>query len=86
MSMSEDLDTRGYVVVVNAEEQYSIWLADKDVPAGWTVVGGPAPKHECLDRVSEVWTDMRPLSLRLAMDGRRPDSMGSACRSGTAEQ
>ena len=57
-------DTRTYVVVVNHEEQYSLWLADKDVPQGWSAVGKPGSKAECLAYVNEVWTDMRPLSLR----------------------
>lgn len=57
-------DDRMYVVLVNHEEQYSLWLAGKDIPLGWKQVDGPAPKAECLAYVKEVWTDMRPLSLR----------------------
>jgi MbtH protein len=60
-------DTRTYAVVVNHEEQYSIWRADKPVPAGWREVGKRGPKAECLAYVDEVWTDMRPLSLRREM-------------------
>jgi MbtH protein len=59
-------------VVVNHEEQYSVWAADLDVPAGWRPVGEPRPRKECLDHIAEVWTDMRPLSLRRAMDGEPP--------------
>ncbi|MEY9860750.1 MbtH protein [Catenulispora sp. GAS73] len=68
MSSTDD-DTRGeaYVVVRNHEEQYSIWRANREVPAGWETVGAAAPKEECLARIEELWTDMRPLSLRVAM-------------------
>lgn len=55
-----------YFVVRNDEEQYSIWRSDKTMPLGWEPVGEPAPKEACLDRVAELWTDMRPLSLRQA--------------------
>lgn len=58
-----------YLVVRNAEEQYSIWPASRTVPEGWTTVGSAAPKEECLARIDEVWTDMRPLSLRRSMGG-----------------
>lgn len=64
MSMDATEDTRTYIVLVNHEEQYSLWLADRDVPLGWTVVGTPGTKQECLDYVQQVWTDMTPLSLR----------------------
>lgn len=57
-----------YKVVVNHEEQYSIWPAYRDVPAGWREVGKSGPKDECLAHIKEVWTDMRPLSLRKKMD------------------
>jgi len=62
-------DDRLYNVVVNHEEQYSIWLADQPLPAGWREVGTQGRKQECLAHIDEVWTDMRPLSLRLQMDG-----------------
>ncbi len=64
--MSDDVDL--YVVVVNDEEQYSIWPADRSLPMGWAAVGDPRSKQDCLDYIEEVWTDMRPLSLRKAMD------------------
>lgn len=67
--MSDAEDTTVYAVVVNDEEQYSIWPEHKDVPAGWRAVGKTGPKQECLDYISEVWTDMRPRSLRERMDG-----------------
>jgi MbtH protein len=57
-----------YTVVMNHEEQYSIWPDYKDIPAGWTAVGKVGPKQECLDYINEVWTDMRPLSLRKQME------------------
>jgi MbtH protein len=60
-------DNRTYVVVVNHEEQYSLWLADRQIPPGWTAVGNPGTKAECLNYVEQVWTDMRPLSLRNQM-------------------
>lgn len=60
-------DARTYSVVVNHEEQYSIWLAGRDVPAGWREVGVTGTKAECLAHIEQVWTDMRPLSLRKAM-------------------
>ena len=57
-----------YVVVCNDEEQYSIWAADLALPAGWHEAGFTGPKDDCLAHIDEVWTDMRPRSLRLAMD------------------
>ncbi|MET8122923.1 MbtH family NRPS accessory protein [Micromonospora sp. NPDC005291] len=54
-------------VLVNHEEQYSLWPAFLDVPAGWTDTGVAGTKQECLSYVKEVWTDMRPLSLRRRM-------------------
>lgn len=53
-----------YTVVVNHEEQYSIWPADQAVPAGWQKVGQEGSKEACLAYINQVWTDMRPLSLR----------------------
>ena len=63
----EEEDTREYVVLVNIEEQYSLWLADLEVPKGWREVFARNNKKACLEYVKEVWTDMRPLSLRKAM-------------------
>ena len=63
----EDEDTTIYHVVVNHEEQYSIWPEYKEVPKGWKIVGKTGPKQECLDYIKDIWTDMRPLSLRKAM-------------------
>lgn len=60
----ENEDVRTYTVVINEEGQYSIWLADREVPKGWRAVGKTGPKADCLSYISEVWTDMRPLSLQ----------------------
>jgi MbtH protein len=62
--MPIDEESRTYVVLVNHEEQYSLWLAGMDVPAGWRSTGKTGKKEECLAYVGEVWTDMRPLSVR----------------------
>ncbi|HVK94671.1 MAG TPA: MbtH family NRPS accessory protein [Noviherbaspirillum sp.] len=56
-----------YEVVSNDEEQYSIWLADKPLPLGWKKAGKQGSKEQCLAYIREVWTDMRPLSLRNQM-------------------
>jgi MbtH protein len=66
----DDEDTRTYTVVMNHEEQYSIWLVNKEVPRGWREVGKQGSKAECLAYIEEVWTDMRPLSLRESMAER----------------
>ena len=55
-------------MVVNHDEQYSIWPADRANALGWTDVGKSGPKVECLAYIKEVWTDMRPLSLRKKME------------------
>ncbi|MDB4955259.1 MAG: antibiotic synthesis protein MbtH [Myxococcales bacterium] len=60
-----------YQVVVNDEEQYSIWPDGRELPLGWRGVGKVGSKQECLDHIETVWTDMRPLSLRIAMDGKK---------------
>lgn len=65
--MFEDNDGRRYVVVVNHEEQYSIWPHGREIPAGWRTVGVDGDKSRCLEYIDEVWTDMRPLSLRREM-------------------
>jgi MbtH protein len=53
-----------YLVVVNDEEQYSIWLESRDIPAGWRAEGMRGTKPECLAHIERVWTDMTPKSLR----------------------
>lgn len=65
---SEDEDKTIYKVVVNHEEQYSIWPEYKENPLGWNDAGKVGTKEECLAYIKEVWTDMRPLSLRKKME------------------
>ena len=65
-------DTRIYRAVINHEEQYSIWPADRELPLGWEDAGFSGQKDACLAHIQEVWTDMRPLSLRKQM-GQNPD-------------
>ena len=65
--MTEDHRTV-WKVVLNHEEQYSIWPADRDNPPGWDDEGASGTKAECLERIEAVWTDMRPLSLRQRME------------------
>jgi MbtH protein len=64
----DDDDKLIYRVVVNHEEQYSIWPADRELPLGWNDAGKTGMKDECLAYIQEVWTDMRPLSLRKKME------------------
>jgi len=61
-------DDTTYKVVVNHEQQYSIWPEERETPAGWREAGRSGSKQECLDYIAEVWTDMRPLSLRKSME------------------
>jgi MbtH protein len=68
MSREEREDNTIYKVVVNHEEQYSIWPADRENAPGWNDAGKSGPKDECLAWIKEVWTDMRPLSLRKKME------------------
>ena len=68
MPANDEEDTTIYKVVVNHEEQYSIWPADRENPLGWSDEGTTGTKTVCLARIEEVWTDMRPLSLRRKMD------------------
>lgn len=67
-------DTLIYTVVVNHEEQYSIWLADRELPLGWREAGKRGSKAECLEYIQTVWTDMRPLSLRQEMNKTAQDN------------
>jgi MbtH protein len=68
MAHLDNDDESIHTVVVNHEEQYSIWPVGKQIPGGWKEVGKTAKKSECLSYIEEVWTDMRPLSLRKKMD------------------
>ena len=60
-----------FTVVVNHEKQYSIWPVDKEVPEGWDTAKMKGTKEACLKYINEVWIDMRPLSLRKKMDGKK---------------
>lgn len=64
MAWNKRDDGTSYKVVINHEEQYSIWPADRENPRGWKEVGKSGTKNQCLAYIEEVWTDMRPMSLR----------------------
>lgn len=66
--MSQDELASTYRVVVNEEDQYSIWEAGRESPQGWRDVGKSGTKDECLEHIERIWTDMRPLSLRRRME------------------
>ncbi len=73
--MSQDSeDTTLYQVVINHEEQYSIWPVGRDLPLGWREAGKSGSKEDCLAYIKEVWTDMRPLSLRKKMEEQAGNS------------
>lgn len=74
MNQDEPDDVR-YCVVVNDEEQYSIWPEHKEIPLGWRRTGPTGTRAECLAHIQYVWTDMRPRSLREAMG---TDAAGTA--------
>src|SRR3990167_9689734 len=78
MDREDREDNTIYKVVVNHEEQYSIWPVDREIPLGWKDTGKSGPKAECLAYIKEVWTDMRPLSLRKKMEeaGRSEERRG----------
>jgi MbtH protein len=71
MTWDEEDEGTSWKVVVNHEEQYSIWPAERESPAGWREVGVTGPRAQCLAHIKEVWTDMRPLSLRKSMASSR---------------
>ncbi len=68
MDQWEEEDTRRHIVVLNDEEQYSIWPEERPLPPGWRAEGTSGSKQECLDHIEKVWTDMRPLSVRRALE------------------
>lgn len=68
MNSGKQEGTEIYKVIVNGEEQYSIWPADREIPSGWKDAGKDGTKEECLVFIKDVWTDMRPLSVRKKMD------------------
>jgi uncharacterized protein YbdZ (MbtH family) len=67
-----DDDNGAFFVLVNAEEQHSLWPAFTDIPPGWRVVFGEATRAACLDHVEQNWPDIRPKSLRDSLAGNRP--------------
>jgi uncharacterized protein YbdZ (MbtH family) len=71
MQNNNTQDNAVYNVVINHEEQYSIWPEHREIPPGWSSVGVSGPKTECLGYIDTVWTDMRPLSLRKLMDQQK---------------
>jgi len=73
MAYDADNDEVAYEVVMNHEEQYSIWPADREIPQGWRKAGKQAKKSDCLEYINSVWTDMRPLSLRRRMSAASSD-------------
>lgn len=85
MSIDEREDKTIYKVVVNHEEQYSIWPAHRENPLGWRDAGKTGLKPDCLSYIKEVWTDMRPLSLRKKMEQAAANIPGNSSN-GPAEQ
>lgn len=79
LGWDDETDTGQYKVLINHEEQYSVWQLDREPPLGWNEVGKTGTKQECIDYIEEVWTDMRPLSLRRQMEEQ-------ARRDGTTEE
>ena len=71
--MSEDEDTTEYVAVISGEDQYSIWPSDRELPFGWSEAGKRGTRAEVLAWIEQVWTDMRPQSLREQMEQMRRD-------------
>ena len=71
MNRDDNEDNTDYKVVVNHEGQYSIWPAERENPAGWKGGRKSGSKAECLAYIKEVWTDMRPLTLRKKMEKRK---------------
>ena len=70
----ETRDPPQFKVVVNAEEQYSIWPADRENAPGWRDAGKTGSKQDCLSYIESAWTDLRPLSLRTQAAGSRPSA------------
>jgi MbtH protein len=67
--MNDISEDATYKVVQNDEGQYSVWCSDRDLPLGWSITGFTGTKDECLTHISQVWTDMRPRSVRPQMNG-----------------
>jgi MbtH protein len=71
ISETEEPTREAFRVVVNHEEQYSIWPTYKEIPLGWKDVGVAGSKEHCLDHIEKVWPDIRPLSVRLVEEAQR---------------
>ena len=70
--MTDRLDSAArYRVVVNDEQQYSLWAADRELPAGWLAEGTEGDREQCLAHIATVWTDMTPLSVRTRLNRAR---------------
>jgi MbtH protein len=76
MSDDDDDSSSSYLVVINGEEQYSIWPEDRDLPRGWARAGFEGSKPDCLEYIDRTWTDMRPRSVRRAMQEHASASAG----------
>ncbi|MBO2458315.1 MbtH family protein [Actinomadura violacea] len=74
-----------FLVVRNDEEQYSLWWSGRDLPAGWHAAGVEGTREECLAHIGEVWTDMRPLSLRRRMAAAASGAADGAASGAPAE-
>lgn len=73
--MSDDQDDdRDYTVVINHEEQHSIWFVGREIPKGWSEVGKTGKKKECLDYIEENWKDITPLSVRKHLETLKTES------------
>ena len=66
-------------VVVNDEEQFSIWAKDRDLPSGWSWIGVYGTEEECLSHIENTWTDIRPLSVRRAIAAGQALTPESGC-------
>ena len=86
----DEEDNTIYKVVMNHEEQYSIWPADRENALGWTDVGKSGTRAECLEYIKEVWTDMRPKSLREHMEkaaaGKEPSQNAAAAKKAQSKE
>lgn len=79
MDASDGTDERPYLVVINDEDQYSIWLEHRPLPAGWRAEGTRGSRAACLAHIDTAWTDMRPRSLRRKLaEGSAPASQQDA--------
>jgi MbtH protein len=79
MTDSDDSGNQSYRVVVNGEEQYSIWFADRENPLGWRDAGFAGSKSECLAYIETVWIDMTPLSVRRHLEKHNGATSAPEC-------